>query len=55
MSKKNKLDADRMMLNNLSFMGKFGIKSIQMGSTNYKKKGKSALEITTIRKFKKNK
>ena len=53
MSKTNKLDADKMMLNNLNFMEKFGIKSIQIGSTNYKKKGKSALEITTLRKVKK--
>ena len=50
-----KLDADRIMLNNLNFMEQFGINSIQMGSTNYKKKGKSSIEISTVRKVKKNK
>ena len=50
-----KLDADRMMLETLKTFEKFGIKSVQMGSTNYKRKGKSSLEITTVKKVKKNK
>ena len=47
-----KLNADKIMLQNLNFMEQFGIKSVQMGNTNYKKKGKSSLEITTVRKVK---
>lgn len=48
-----KLNPDKMMMNNLDFLSKFGINSIQIGNTNYKKKGKSTLEITTKKRVKK--
>jgi hypothetical protein len=49
---KPKLNADKMVMNNLDFLAKFGIKSIQIGNTNYKKKGKNTLEITTKKRVK---
>lgn len=53
--KKTKLNSDKMMMDNLSFMERFGIKSIQIGNTSFKKAGKSTLEITTKRKIRNEK
>jgi len=46
----SKLDVNKMMAKNLDFLAKYGIKSIQLGSTTYKKDKNNELKVTKKRK-----